>query len=522
MNNPFSYLLNRSGPEPTDKNTSVNDTESESDTESETLSLDSQNSQVLQDASEGNDSNPGSTPEPTGAQGIDRDAVKTPDGGRRLRKGVIKRTPKKKVKREKPKAAEVLTAPGGAETEPQPQGVEPEGTEGDLDLRLPGDPPAANALQQAGGVVQVAEEHQAPQDDNMAAPTRAEYDNLLQQLQALQGQLAGDGDAAPRQARQLTVPEFSAPSEALSAELWLSNLRRQQQAVGAQDEQMLNAALCALKGTAGRWREQLELENADECNNFATFKTGFLKRFGKERSARDLLTLLKDLQQRATEPVRDFADRINLNIQTLAKAMQTKLPDMPNQNNRGHRNDGFLLAFNNMRSIYFCSGLRESLRTKVEPKFAETNDFQRLIEWACEFERTGKDKAAIAALQMENPDGLKKQLEDSRREIAALRAAAGQGGRKNPGQNNGGGGGQRGNGGGNQGDGQGRVRFAQKIAKVNKWKFCKKCQQWGKHAQSECRAPKARYEQLNPMDAEQMPSGQPVDWYFDEIAKQEN
>ena len=106
-----------------DMKTSVNNTESESGSEIYTVSLGSQNSQIQQDAADGNDTNPRQTPEPTGAEGVNREELKTPEGGRRLMKGVIKRTPKKKekkAKREKPETEEVHTAPGGTETEPRP------------------------------------------------------------------------------------------------------------------------------------------------------------------------------------------------------------------------------------------------------------------------------------------------------------------------------------------------------------------------------------------------------------------
>lgn len=343
---------------------------------------------------------------------------------------------------------------------------------------------------------------------------------LRNQLAALQNQVAAPGGAAaaaPAQPRSVTVPEFSAPSEQLSAELWISNLNRQQTAINATDAQMLNAALCALKGTAGRWREGLELSQSRELTDFTYFKTQFSKRFGKDRSATDLLALLRDLSQKNSEPVRDFADRINVNLRTLCIALQAKLPDEPDEDRRNIRNDGYSAAFNNIRSLFFCSGLRDSLRAKVEPKFAETDDFHRLIEIACEFERTSKEKLGIASLGSDSKDQLQKQLEDSKKEIAALKALTGKGRGQKPKNNNGSTQQQ-----GQPGSGEGKIRYAQKISKLTKWKYCKKCQQWGKHGNTECRANKTSIEALTPMDEEVMPSGPVTDWYFDELARQGN
>ena len=347
---------------------------------------------------------------------------------------------------------------------------------------------------------------------------QAELDGLKAQITALQQALqavggapvAGAGNRAI-QGKVLTIPEFAAPTEGQSAELWISNLKRLKLTAGATDDQALNAALCALKGTAGLWRENLEMENHPACSNLATFYEEFVKRFGRERSASDLLGLLKNLKQKPNEPVRDFADRINLNLLTLGNAMKGKLADLATQPETDQRNAGFMTAFMNLRPIYFCSGLLEYLRTKIEPRYSETEDFDKLKELACELERTSKDSQKVMALESKSKAD-KEALAKANAEIAALKKSS----QVKPGGNQG----QNKSNEGNK-EGTGPTRFQKKIFKVNKWKWCDKCKQWSKHIASECRGSKQQIASLTPMDPEVPPEETTVtDWYFDKLMQE--
>ena len=368
---------------------------------------------------------------------------------------------------------------------------------------VPRNPAAAPAQQ-----VQAQAQAQAPD----LAAIQAQIAVLQQAFVAAGG--ANNPEANPGLPRKATlnIAEFSGPTEALSTELWLSNLARQQEAVGATDNQVLNAALCALKGTAGRWRQSMEVQEANPVvTDFGEFKTAFLKRFGKDRSATDLLSLLKNLNQNSGEPVRDFADRINLNLRMLAKALLAKQPAIQAQATRKVRDDAFIAAFDALRSLFFCSNLHESLRKLVEPKFAEVEDMEKLVELACEFERTQKQPRAVAAVAATEDQKIKALTA----EINALKSWQRS---TNP-QNN-----------TKQGQGQPaqdgktpdqrRIALAKRIAKGNKYKFCTKCRQWGKHIVAECRAKKPEIAALTAMDPEVMPEGEPSDWFFDPIAAQ--
>ena len=347
---------------------------------------------------------------------------------------------------------------------------------------------------------------------------QAELDGLKAQVTALQQALqavggapvAGAGNRAI-QGKVLTIPEFAAPTEGQSAELWISNLKRLKLTAGATDDQALNAALCALKGTAGLWRENLEMENSPACTNLATFYEEFVKRFGRERSASDLLGLLKNLKQKPNEPVRDFADRINLNLLTLGNAMKGKLADLATQPETDQRNAGFMTAFMNLRPIYFCSGLLEYLRTKIEPRYSETEDFDKLKELACELERTSKESQKVMALETKSKAD-KEALAKANAEIALLKKSSQVKSGGNQGQNK-----------SNEGNKEstGPTRFQKKIFKVNKWKWCDKCKQWSKHIASECRGSKQQIASLTPMDPEVPPEEATVtDWYFDKFMQE--
>ena len=222
--------------------------------------------------------------------------------------------------------------------------------------------------------------------------------------------------------------------------------------------------------------------------------------------------LLKNLKQKQGEPVWDFEDRINLNLLTLGNAMKGKLDDLATQPETDQRYAGFMTAFMNLRLIYICSGLPEYLRTKIKPRYSETEDFDKLKELACELERTSKESQKVMAMEAKNKAD-KEALAKANTEIALLN--------KNTQTKQGGSSGQNKPNDNSNKEGTGTTRFQKKTMKVNKWKSCDKCKQWSKHIASECRGSKQQIASLTPMDPEMPPEETSItDWYFDKFMQE--
>ena len=356
-------------------------------------------------------------------------------------------------------------------------------------------------------------------------------DIMAERIAELEAQIA----RLTQNKRGVSVSVFEEPSASMSAELWLSNVERQQRVLNESDEAMLNAALYSLKGKAGIWREKMELTGAPELTDFKVFKNSFLNRFGKDRSATDMLSLLKDVTQRPGESVKDFSDRLGVQLRTLANVLVKKLPQTlppPTDDEAGrrlaaqhktHRDDGFLQAFIDMQSLYFCSGLYKEYRQFMEPKFSEFDSYEKMLEKACDVERTVKSGSGGATPMAPISSNQDPQLETLMNEIKGLKTLtrnlqSGQGSRPaNPAYS-----------GSNSGatpkkspPGPDLVKRAHLNAKIQKnttqHRYCNKCRQWGRHITNECRANKTEIAALNPMDPAVPPSdSQPVsDWFWD-------
>lgn len=353
-----------------------------------------------------------------------------------------------------------------------------------------------------------------------------EPDVDMERLAELEAQVAA---AAVGSKRTIAVQAFEEPTATMSAELWLSNLERQQQVSKEDDNTMLNAALFALKGKAGIWRRNLELTEAAELTDFAIFKTSFTQRFGKDRSATDLLSLLKDVKQNPNESVRDFSDRLGVNLRTLANALVVKLPAInPNNNtdaarliadgNRTHRDQGFIRAFTDMQMLYFCSGLHEKIRSYIEPKFSEFTSYDQMLERACDVERSNRSVTTTPMAPL-NPSGTQSEptMASLLKEINALKSLqrSTQSGQQRPATSPSGG--TQPKRGPPGPDLVKRAHLNAKIQKQQSFRFCNKCRQWGKHVQNECRANKTEIASLTPQDPGLPPSeGTPLtDWFWD-------
>ena len=333
-----------------------------------------------------------------------------------------------------------------------------------------------------------------------------------------------DGAVAPPPVRSITVTPFEEVTNVMSAELWVSNLDRQRVSLQATREQMLNAALCALKGKAGRWRQNLEINQSPEIGDYDDFKKAFLKRFGRDRSSSDLLALLRDVNQANNESVRDFADKVNIHIRTLGNTLGTRMvPVAADGNTAAARQEaerrtaikktGYLEAFADMKILYFVSGLKDTLRQRVEPRLSEITDFDKVVDCACEFERTLRmDASTKPILSMEA------KLDSALKEIAAFKSMANNVTRGNSGNQ------QSSSGQGNRpsppqipGWSAAKAKLTRKIQRRNQFRYCQKCHQWGKHIAPECRRNTREVASLNPMDEDQAPQGEPYDSYYDPL-----
>ena len=346
---------------------------------------------------------------------------------------------------------------------------------------------------------------------------------LINQNQQLQmAPMAAAQNPQQAQVKSIMVTEFSGPTTTMSVELWISNLERQQAALAATDAQMLNAALCSLRGVAGKWREEKEASGATCINTLADFKAAMLKRFGKDRTPTDLLALLKNLAQTQDEPVRDFADRISLNLQIMSKSLKTKLPNIPPQEETANsrelarvktaaRDNGFNLAFNHLKAMFFISGLQPELRTRVEPKFATTEDLDTLVEHACEFERVlAKNKTNLASITSQSDPEVAKLVAEINSLKARFNNNLSKDNKGTPPQQQ------------QKGKLTGKAKLADRIKKVNRHKFCTNCKQWGKHIATECRYTKTQLASLSAMDPAEQPEGEPKDAFWDNWTPQDS
>ena len=351
---------------------------------------------------------------------------------------------------------------------------------------------------------------QHPQDN---AEDDFDMEDMANRLQALEQALADARAANPAAQKSITVPPFEEATASLSAELWISNLDRQKTSIGCTDPQMLNAALCALKGKAGTWREGLELNKAVETTDFTRFRSSFLKRFGKDRSATDLIGLLRDVQQKKEEGVRDFSDRLGVSLQTLANNLILSLPDNPPAGqDKPSRDAGFTLAFTHLRGLYFVSGIKEALRTRVEPRYNEFTSYDKMVEVTCEIERTLASEASGSKKQVASVD-INQKLDLALKELAAFKTFSKQSTSGNQR-------GQQQSQGGNSDEKAKRkafVKLAKKVQKKNTWRFCNRCKTWGKHIAPECRVPQAELSAIQAQDQECEPPGPPIDKFWDYV-----
>ena len=351
---------------------------------------------------------------------------------------------------------------------------------------------------------------------------------MSQRLKELEAELAAE--KAKMNHRNISVPTFEEPTATTSAELWLSNVERLQKAIGAKDDAMLNAALCALKGKAGTWRENMELDkDCQEVKDFKVFKKAFLVRFGKDRSASDLLALLQNVSQKSGEGVRDFSDRLGVGLKTLANALVNEVPDdeadvdddgqnvadqLRDRVNDARR-EGFLLAFRELQSLYFCSGLTTDLRKLIEPKFGEFKNYNEMVEKACEFERAFKSVNPVPMAGVQSSDAFASFTNELKSLNTMLRSTqSGQkprGGQQQQQQQ------QQQNSGQKAPDPVARARLNARVQKAKEFRWCSKCKQWGRHVANECRARKTEIAALTPMDpTAPPPDGTPLaDWYWD-------
>lgn len=394
-----------------------------------------------------------------------------------------------------------------------------------IDSSSEDEPPAPPPVDAIVHVEQGDPDMEALQQRNQELEQRLQaVEGLLNQGGAAGGQnvnimpIAAAAAAVPAvQPRNISVTTFEENTQTMSAELWVSNLDRQRDSIQVTKDQMLNAALCALKGKAGLWRQNLELNDSPNIKDYDLFKQCFLKRFGRDRSASDLLALLHDVKQKQSETVRDFADKVNVHIRTMANTLVLKLPAVAPVNQtpasvaeaalkQTNRDEGYLLAFQDMKTLYFCSGLTEALRTRVEPKLSEIQSFDNLVEAACEFERTLKpEKTSSATIS-----ALEQQLKDNNKEIAQLKQFV-----KSSGGNSQGSQSQNSSSGSSTGSSNAKFKLAKKIVKRTEFVFCTKCKQWGKHRAPECRRPAKEIQALQAMDEEVKPSGTASDPFWE-------
>ena len=178
---------------------------------------------------------------------------------------------------------------------------------------------------------------------------------------------------------KIQVPLFD-PDKGDKAKTWVHQVERcrraagrgappaqPQGAVGAynwSETATANYALLAMRGVAAEWSENLEENDVQGRDEWATLKPMILERFHVKATWSEKTALIVNLKQRNSEPVLNFKDRVESAVNTLFEGW-TARPDTDAQNLRNADIEAKKKAMKMMTGSLFAAGLRSEIREFV-------------------------------------------------------------------------------------------------------------------------------------------------------------
>ena len=185
-----------------------------------------------------------------------------------------------------------------------------------------------------------------------------------------------DIDPVPVDATRTLRLQYFRGNEAdtMTAENWIAKIDRARGRCGWTSLVTAQTAVDYLRENADDWQQTLWNSTEEDQNalkDWDAFKTAFLERFSRVRTASQRVYALNHLKQKRTEKVAQFADRVLLSIQEVTAASLNAC-----QNDDIKR--GYKRCCDDFTTWLFTAGMHAPLRQYLEKSTDETRTFRQL------------------------------------------------------------------------------------------------------------------------------------------------
>jgi len=241
---------------------------------------------------------------------------------------------------------------------------------------------------------------------------------LTDEVRELQAQAAPTVLAALDAQSSNKVPRWGASSSDFSAEMWIGQVEMLRTVNKWSGEQTREACFLSLEGSAAIWKQAKVLEEgAASLDSFEKFKTEFLKRFKRLRTAAESVQMVSQLKQTSAESCLDFYDRVSYSVH---EAHEEDLAGIADAGQKA----GYMLAMKLGIRQHFVAGLLTDIKTPLSAKLASLDTKEKLLEAASEIEAAVRPRNAASALLAVRAEAATESTDFKamRAELDALRA----------------------------------------------------------------------------------------------------
>jgi len=308
------------------------------------------------------------------------------------------------------------------------------------------------------------------------------------------GNAGAGGDADQSKGMMIRIPYFNGDkSDKISVDQWCGTIDRLQTLNRWTEEQAAGAASENMRGDAYTWRENLQMGTAADVavlTSWTQMKARFKQRFEKAQTPAQKVAHLIELNQRKEESSMAFYDRVD---NVLKRCTKDELAAI---DGAATGQEGFIECRTTLTRLMFMRGLQPHIRVWIEAAAQQDNLTMEQIKnqaiRADNATRKGVGPTRQMAGMEEKLDGdaQKGTLEEKKEIMRALQReiAKTEGQGQGQGQQRGGGNSGRGGRGGRGRGGFVPRRLVDTPINQRTWTACYKCNSWGLHIASECKA----------------------------------